>query len=270
MSVIFGIPIVRCGAHRHQVARLLEAPAHGVRSGRAPVEVDEAFVAEPGALPDAERRIELDRRRRQAVLERGHIDDRLERRARLAKRLRRPVVAGSDDVEAALHGEHAAGVHFLGEHPARDLRDRAELHSMPGPSLLDDDDHARLQSSRRPRRRRRAPGMDAAEAGRGARRAVGEADARAGRILATGRPPSSSRDSRCRPARDRAAPAQSLLRSTRHAEVAPAAAAVEAGEAVAKRLRGGVLHHRVHRGADPQAAAHKGCSGRLRPSRRTA
>ena len=39
-----------------------------------------------------------------------------------------------------------------------------------------------------------------------------------------------------------------------HAEVAPAAAAVEPGQAVAQRLRGGVLHLRDHRRAHPQPA----------------
>ena len=54
------------------------------------------------------------------------IDDRLERRARLAKRLGRAVVARPDDVEAALHRQHAAGMHFLGDEAAADLRDRAQ------------------------------------------------------------------------------------------------------------------------------------------------
>src|SRR5438094_160542 len=115
-----------------------------VRPGRTPVEVDEAFVAEPRPLPNAEGSIELDCRRRKAVLERRHIDDRLERRSGLAERLRGPVIAGSDDVEAALHGEHAPGVHLLRQHPARNLRHRAKLVRARA-GLLDDDDHARLQ-----------------------------------------------------------------------------------------------------------------------------
>src|SRR5437868_8314555 len=83
----------RGGANGHQVARLLDAPAQRVRACRAAIEIDEALLAEPGALPHAERRIELDRRRGEPVLQRGHVDDRLERRAWLTERLDRSVIA---------------------------------------------------------------------------------------------------------------------------------------------------------------------------------
>src|SRR4029079_16750653 len=86
-------PDGRRRADGHQVARLLDAPAHGVRPGRAAVEIDEAFVAEPRALPDAEWRIQFDRRRGEPVLERSHVNDRLERRSRLTLRLSRAIIA---------------------------------------------------------------------------------------------------------------------------------------------------------------------------------
>ena len=151
-------------AHGHQVARLLDAPAHGVRTGIAAVEIDEAFVAEPGTLPHAERRIDDDRCRGHAVGERGGVDDRLERRAGLAKRLGRPIVARPDDVEAALHREHSAGVHFLDQHAAGDLGDRAQA-VIARRRLLDDDDHARLERVERgaadaAHRHRRARGRE--------------------------------------------------------------------------------------------------------------
>ena len=57
-------------------------------------------------------------------------------------------------------------------------------------------------------------------------------------------------------------PAQSSSMSIAQAEVAPAAAAVEIGEAVAQRLGGRVLHHRVHRACGPTGRRHRGCSGR--------
>ena len=117
-----------------------------MRTGVAAVEVDEAFLAKPGALPDAVRRIEFDRRRRKAVLQRGHIDDRLERGAGLTQRLGCPVVARADHVEAALHRQHAAGVDFLGEHSARDFGNRAQRITAAG-DLLDDDHHARIEES---------------------------------------------------------------------------------------------------------------------------
>src|SRR5438270_6889635 len=90
-----------------------------MRAGRTAVEVDEAFLPEAGALPHAEGRIELDRRRGESVLERGHIDDRLERRTWLALRLDRPIIARADHVEPALHGHDSAGVNLFDQHPAR-------------------------------------------------------------------------------------------------------------------------------------------------------
>jgi hypothetical protein len=60
--MIFGMPVSDAVANGHQVARLFDPPAHGLGAGIALVEIDEAFVAQAGALPDAERRIDDDRR----------------------------------------------------------------------------------------------------------------------------------------------------------------------------------------------------------------
>src|SRR5204862_7460867 len=98
-----------------------------MRTRRAPAEIDETLVAEPGALPDAERCIELDRRRREPVFECCYVNDRLERRPGLAKRLDRAIVARSDDVESALHGKNPARVNFFGDHAAGNDGDRAKL-----------------------------------------------------------------------------------------------------------------------------------------------
>src|SRR3546814_8783084 len=62
------------GADRHQVARLFEAPADRMlaRAARA-AEVAEAFIAQIGALIDAERPIDDERRGHHAIVERGRI-----------------------------------------------------------------------------------------------------------------------------------------------------------------------------------------------------
>ena len=82
-----------------------------------------------------------------------YIDDRLERRSGLAVGLGGAVVGGTDDVEAALHGEHAAGVHFLRDEAAADFGDGAQGIAIEA-ELLDDDDHARPEDVKRFRRRR--------------------------------------------------------------------------------------------------------------------
>ena len=63
-----------------------------------------------------------DRRRRIAVVERRGIDDRLERRARLAQRLGGAVELALVEREAADHGEHAAGPRIHHHHGAGDFR----------------------------------------------------------------------------------------------------------------------------------------------------
>ena len=136
------------GADGHQVARLLDPPAHRLGARIAAVEIDEAFVAQARALPHAERRIDDDRGRGHAVFERGDINDRFERGARLAQRLGSAIVAGADDVETALHRQHAAGVDLLRQHPARHLGDRAKPVAA-AVERLDDDHHARPQEAER-------------------------------------------------------------------------------------------------------------------------
>ena len=143
-------PGLRGGANGHQVARLLDAPAHRLGTGIFAVEIAEAFVAQPRALPNAEGCIDDDRRRRQAILQRGHIDDRLERRTRLPKRLGRTVVGGADNVEPALHRQHAAGMDLLRQETAANLGDRADGIAVRA-QLLDDDDHSGAKiAERRP------------------------------------------------------------------------------------------------------------------------
>jgi len=67
-------------------------------------------VAEVLRLPslDVERRVLPDRVRRQAGLDRGEIDERLERRARLASGRHRAVVLALGVIAAADHGAHRA------------------------------------------------------------------------------------------------------------------------------------------------------------------
>src|SRR3546814_8615417 len=71
------------------------------RAARA-AEVAEAFIAQIGALIDAERPIDDERRGRHAIVERGRIDEGLDRRARLAFGLGRAVERRQADVAAAL------------------------------------------------------------------------------------------------------------------------------------------------------------------------
>jgi hypothetical protein len=111
----------------HQVARLLDAPAQGLGPGAAHVaEVAEALLAEIGALPDTEGTIDHDRRGSQPLLHRRGIDQRLDRRARLALRLRGVVERMETRIEPALHREDAAGARLLDHHATRDPRHRAQ------------------------------------------------------------------------------------------------------------------------------------------------
>ena len=130
------------GSDRHEIARLFDAPPHGLGAGVSLVEIDEAFIRQPWALRRAEGRIDDDGRRAESVLQRRLVNDRLECGAGLPKGLGRPVVTRADHVETALHRQHAAGVHFLGHEAPADLGDRAQGITV-GAILLDDDDHAR-------------------------------------------------------------------------------------------------------------------------------
>ena len=108
--------------HRHHVARVFDAETQRGRT------VEFAFVvfrppdADARTLIDLERRIEHDGRRRVAVVERGRVDERLERRARLAQRLRRAVELALVEGEAANHREHATGPRIFDHHRAGNFR----------------------------------------------------------------------------------------------------------------------------------------------------
>ena len=73
-----------------------------------------------------DRTIVKNRRRREAVRERGRVDDRLERGARLPPRLDRPIELAPREVVAADHGDDVAGVEFEGEQAALGIRDLVE------------------------------------------------------------------------------------------------------------------------------------------------
>ena len=124
----------------------------------------------PAAGRHLDRRVDHDGRRRVAVVERGGVDERLERRARLAQRLGGAVEDARLVGEAALHRQHAAG---LGVHRHEAALDRRDL--AVGPAL------AVLAGPPRRRRRRRPtcrPGPSA-----GAQPAVLVAQPRPARIL---------------------------------------------------------------------------------------
>ena len=73
-----------------------------------------------------DRLIEHDRGRRIAVVERGGVDERLERGARLAQRLGGAVELGLVEREAADHRQHAAGERVHRDAGAGDLGDLAQ------------------------------------------------------------------------------------------------------------------------------------------------
>src|SRR5215218_5517617 len=245
----------RSGADRHQVARLLDAPAHRLRTGVAAVEVDEAFIAEARALPHAERCIDDDRGGREAVFKRGDIDDRLERGAGLAERLRRTVEVRADDVEPALHREDTPRMHFLGKEAAADPRNRAQ-DEIARALFLHDDDHAWAEIIES-RTSDAAFRHQCGGARQSRRRTIPETDAR---LLARLR-----QDHCLPPVREASADRRTIQQAgpvaidvDALAQVYPAAAgAVEPRKTLAQRFGRSVLHHRVHRGADPEAAGVK-------------
>jgi len=132
-------------AHRHQVARLFEAPAHRVFAAAARIaEVAEAFVTQRRALIDAEGPIDDHRRGSHAVVERGGIDEGFDRRAGLAFGLRRAIERRQADVEAALHRIDAARMRAFDDHAARHLGDIAKRITVAA-RRFDDDQIARAQ-----------------------------------------------------------------------------------------------------------------------------
>ena len=108
-------------AHGHEVARHLEAAPHRGR----PEIVAAIVLGRPDRLAVArvvgERRVEHDRGRREARIHGREIDERLERRARLARRLDGAVELAAAVGPAARHGEHAAGLGVHHHHAALDI-----------------------------------------------------------------------------------------------------------------------------------------------------
>ena len=120
--------------HRHGVARLLDAVAQRRGAG---VFADGIVFRPPrrhaGALVDLDRPVHHQRRGRVAVVERGRIDERLERGAGLPHRLRRAVELALVVGEAADHRQHAAGRRVHHHHRAGDFR---HLAQPPGVGFL--------------------------------------------------------------------------------------------------------------------------------------
>ncbi len=141
--------------HRHDVARALDAEPQRRRS------VELAFVVlrppDARAGVDLDRRIEHDGRRRVAVVERGGVDQRLERGTRLSQRLGGAVELALVEREAADHREHAAGLRIERDDGAGDFRHLAQPE-LPFPAF----DRHRHRS----RRRLPAPVRRAAARGR--------------------------------------------------------------------------------------------------------
>src|SRR6478736_10436601 len=132
---------------------MLDAEAQGRGAGRgSSLIVLRAPFRHASALTDAERAVDDDARRRVAIVERGRVDDRLERRARLAARLHGAVELAFGEAETAYEREHAAGVRIHGHHRTADLRHLLE-RPLPGDVRLlvgrlargDVDDVARLE-----------------------------------------------------------------------------------------------------------------------------
>ena len=151
------------GADRHQVARLLEGPSASSAARHSGRRSCGSICCRGRALPDAERAVDDDRRRGHAVVERGHIDDRLEGRARLAQRLGGAVEVGEPMTSKPPCIARMRPSATSSTMTAADLGDRAQRPSCRA-SLLDDDDRAgrsALNADPPPPRR----GIEASEAG---------------------------------------------------------------------------------------------------------
>src|SRR5262249_34030224 len=100
---------------------MLDAEAQGRgASRRAGFIVLRAPLRHARSLADAERAVDDDARRRVAVVERGRVDDRLERRAWLATRLHGAIELAFGEAEAADEREHAPGVRIHGDDRSAD------------------------------------------------------------------------------------------------------------------------------------------------------
>ena len=118
--------------HRHDVARALDAEPQR----RGSVELAFVVLRPPHARAgvDLERRIEHDGGRRIAVVERGGVDQRLERGAGLPQRLGGAVELALVEREAADHREHAAGVRIERDDAAGDFGHLAQPE-LPVPAV---------------------------------------------------------------------------------------------------------------------------------------
>ena len=114
--------------HRHEVARMLDADTQRRRTVELPAVILRPPNIETGTLLDRDRRIEHDTRRLVAIVERGGIDERLERRSRLATRLSGTIELAQREREAADAREHAARVRIHDDDAATDL---GNLHKRP-------------------------------------------------------------------------------------------------------------------------------------------
>ena len=141
---------------------MLDAEAQGLRA----VELVRIVFRPPhaGARPliDLDRRIHHDGRGRVAVVERRRVDERLERRARLAQRLRRAIELALVEREAADHREHAAGERVHRDDRAGDFRDLAQ--AVLAGVLVDRSRHRHVAGGEHLADTRRAPCRDPAPA----------------------------------------------------------------------------------------------------------
>ena len=111
---------------------MLDAEAQGRGAGRgSSLIVLRAPFRHTRSLTDAERAVDDDARRRVAIVERGRVDDRLERRAWLAARLHGAVELAFGEAETTDKREHAAGVRIHGHDRTADLRHLLE-RPLPG------------------------------------------------------------------------------------------------------------------------------------------
>ena len=113
---------------RHRVQRFFERDAQR----RRPAETVAAVVGRrPGRharpLADRHRRVVDQGRGREAVFERGQIDERLDRRAGLPLGLGGAVELAHLEAEAAAHRQHAPGMRVDRDHRARDFGDLAQI-----------------------------------------------------------------------------------------------------------------------------------------------
>src|SRR5690606_4970869 len=229
---------VHCDMHGHEVARLLEPPAHRVLAAPAAAEVAEAFLAEVRALVVAKCLVGDHRRRGHALVETGGVDEGLDGRSGLSLRLRRAIEVAQAEVEAPLHRQYAARIRVLRHEAALDLG-----HGANGPDIavgrggrdvadLDGIGQSRerefLAVREADRRRPAAPRRDDADTPV----AVVYADVARGELLGE----------------------VAVVGIDRRDRSVPRTPAAETHQAVAQRLLRGALHLGVERRADPEAA----------------